>query len=302
MQTQILEDQIFDLDYEQREEDQGQALMLEQDQEKEQDFAELLDEYMYHKPRRGEIMTGEVLSASEQSVFLDVGVKRTAIVPRNDLESLDDEQQDKVKEGKELPVYVLRAFSPDGELLVSLKRGFEHEDWIRADRFESNGKVVETEVIGKNRGGLLVKFGTLKGFVPRSHLMDGRKYFNDPEEIQSDGTAPCLDVKVIEVDRSKQRLILSEKAAYSEVIDEKLKDLFIGQLIKGKVKRILDFGAFLDLGGFDGLLHVSEMDTGWVDDPNNLFDEGDEIEVIIKDIDLDRRRVSLTRKDLFLYH
>ena len=265
--------------------------------ERKPSFEQLLEEYDYERPHRGEILEGEVVYTSDKNVLLDVGVKRDAFVPQKDLEALDLRYREKIKKGDFLPVYVTQVFSPKGNLIVSIKKGFEHADWKRAEEYLESGKIFDAQVIGKNRGGLLVKFGTLQGFIPRSHLVTGKDYFYASDEDEQ--SLPSLELKVIEVDRGKRRLVLSEKKAFEELLDEHLKDYYEGQVLMARVKRVLNFGAFLDLNGLEGFLHISDIDWGWVEDPSDFLTEGEEVEVYVKEVDHERKQVRLSRKDLF---
>jgi len=134
-------------------------------------FRKLLDQYRYQPPRRGELLEGEVLRVYPDQLLVDVGLKRDAIVPRKDLERMDDEDLDDIDRGDQVPVKVLR--SPTrffNKLIVSLSRGLEEEDWDRAEQLLENDETVEVEIVGMNKGGILVGFGHITGFVPNSHV------------------------------------------------------------------------------------------------------------------------------------
>lgn len=264
------------------------------------DMEQLLEDYDYQPPRRGEFLQGEIIHVDEDSILIDVGAKRDAIVPRKDLSRLAEEDLQNLEEGEIMPVRVLRSPSLSGDLLVSLTKGLAKEDWERAEEMLETGQEQEFEVVGRNRGGVLVRFGYLEGFVPNSHLPDVRSR-GDTEALQRvkrDSIGEKMLLKVLEVDQKRNRLILSGRAAEKARRKNRLEELAAGQVIKGRVVNTTDFGAFVSLGGIDGLVHRSELSWDEVDDPEQVLNVGDEIEVMVKDVDVDRERVSLSRKAL----
>lgn len=263
-------------------------------------FERLLEDYDYENPRRGQILEGEIIHIDEDSVLVDIGAKRDAIVPRKDLDQLDDEFRAGLERGDKLPVYVMRTGKVGGDLLVSINRGLEQEDWERAERNLESGDVSNPEIIGQNKGGVVVRFGRLRGFVPNSHIPDLRRGAGSDElrEQKEELLGTTLPVKVIEVNQKRRRLVLSSRAARHERRSQRLEELEPGTIVSGKVVNLVDFGAFVDLGGVDGLVHISELDWSRVDHPSEVFDVGQEVEVEITDVDVERERVSLSRKSL----
>jgi small subunit ribosomal protein S1 len=270
-------------------------------QAKPQRFEQLLDDYTYRPPRRGEFLEGEIIRVDEEGVLLDVGAKRDAIVTRRDLVKLDDEERQALSPGDRLPVCVVR--SPGqygGELLVSISRGMEQEDWARAEALRKDGQALRLKVAASNRGGLVVRFGRLRGFVPNSHIPGYRAGCEAAEldELKQQKSGKEMLLKVLEIDRKHNRLVLSGRAAGNERRAERLRELEPGQIIRGRVVNIVDFGAFVALGGVDGLVHISELDWRRVDHPSEVLELGQEIEVQIKGVDVERQRVSLSRRAL----
>lgn len=262
-------------------------------------FAELLDEYEYTMPQRGAIIRGRILRVEENAVFIDVGAKRDAIVSSSDLGMLDQDLLGSLERGMELPVYVLTSPVGDEELLVSIHKGLEQEDWERAERLLESEEAVELEIVGYNKGGLLVQFGQLQGFVPNSHVPDLRYSGGQlqAETRKARRVGETLLLKVLEVDQPRRRLILSAKAAHKEQRRRTLEQLEKGSVVEGRVANIVKYGAFVDLGGgVSGLLHVSEMAWRRVDDPHEVLNVGDKIDVEIQDVDPERERISLSRK------
>ncbi len=262
-------------------------------------FEEMLDQYEYTLPERGQILQGEIIRVAEDAIIMNVGAKRDAIVPHTDLNLLDQEVLDSLKAGYELPVYVLRTPVGDDELLVSINKGLEQQDWTRADELLETEEAVELDICGYNKGGLLVQFGQLEGFVPNSHVPDLR-YGSANAELESAKArrvGETLLVKVLEVDQERRRLIFSAKAAHQEHRRRMLEMLEVGAKIPGRVANIVNYGAFVDIGaGVSGLLHVSEIAWHRVEHPSRVLAVGDEIEVEIQEVDVDRERVSLSRK------
>ncbi len=263
-------------------------------------FGELLEEYDYVPPQRGQILDSVVLEASDNAVILDVGLKRDAIVPRRDLEHLDDETRERITRGQELKVWVLRPYSPEGELIVSINKALELEDWERAQQLLESDAVVEARVVDRNKGGLLVQFGRLRGFVPNSHVSRIRRAMppGERDEVKSSIIGETLRLKVLEVDRWQNRLVLSEREALRDIRQARLRELEPGQILEGTVVHLVDFGAFVDIGGVDGLIHVSRLAHHHVKHPRDELSVGDKVTVRVNSVDVERERISLDRRAL----
>lgn len=262
-------------------------------------FAEMLDQYEYNIPERGQILQGEIIRIEDDAVIMNVGAKRDAIVPHSDLNRLDEELISSLRTGAEIPVYVLRTPVGDEELLVSINKGLEQIDWTRAEELVESEETLELTVSGYNKGGLLVQFGQLEGFVPNSHVPDLRYGGANAEleSIKARWVGETLLVKTLEVDQERRRLIFSAKAAHKEHRRRTLEELEIGATITGRVANLVNYGAFVDIGGgVSGLLHVSELAWHRVEHPAKVLSVGEEIEVEIQDVDVERERVSLSRK------
>lgn len=265
-------------------------------------FANLLDEYEQMTPKRGQFLTGEVLRIEDDILYVDVGAKRDAIVPYRDLDRFEDQEYiNGISRGDEIPVYVIRTPVGDEELLVSLKKGLEHNDWVRAKEILEAETIEELDVVGHNKGGLLVSFGHLEGFVPNSHIPSLRHAGYDQQALAQKKAKMIGDkmaVKLIEVDMNRKRLVMSGKAAEKEARREQLHSLEEGQIITGRVDNLVSYGAFIDLGQITGLLHISEIAWQQIDRPGDVLEVGDEIEVRIEQIDVERERIGLSRKVL----
>ena len=262
-------------------------------------LAALLEsEYNYTRPQRGDVYEAVVLSISEKDIIVDLGVKRDGIVPRKELELLDDAYRANLQVGDCVPVVVWKESALHDGILVSLKRG---QDWLRAQDLLESGQVIEAQVTGFNRGGVIVPFGHLRGFVPNSHLtslppgLRGERL----REAKSELVGQTLSLVVIEVDQQRRRLVLSERAIVGRRRRQQfLEELAEGQVRTGTVRNLVDFGAFVDLGDMDGLIHISELDWKHVNHPSEVLSVGDEIEVYVLSVDRERERVTLSRKRL----
>lgn len=265
------------------------------------DFADLLDEYETLRPKRGQILEGIVLKIEPDAVIVDIGAKRDAIVTHNDLDKLDEALIGELSTGDSVPVYVLRTPVGDEELVVSLNRGLEKQDWDRAEELLESGEIVEAEVTGHNKGGLLVDFGRLTGFVPNSHVPQLRSYLGNHRELvkqKGQMIGSKLMLNVIDVNPKRKRLVLSAKEAEKERRQKRLRELEEGQVVKGTVSHIVDYGAFIELDGVTGLLHISELDWEHVAHPADILEVGQELELLVQSVDVENERISLSRKAL----
>jgi small subunit ribosomal protein S1 len=172
-------------------------------------------DYDYRRLRRGEIREATILSISENQVIVDLGVKRDGIVPPRDLELLDDEYRTSLQVGGRVPVSALSTSDQSEDLLVSLNMGLAQRDWLRAKELEENGEVCKAEVTQVNRGGVLVRFGRLRGFVPNSHLTSVPRGLRGDrlDQAKSDLVGQTLSLTVLEVEQQQRRFVLSERAA-----------------------------------------------------------------------------------------
>jgi small subunit ribosomal protein S1 len=262
----------------------------------------LLDQGGYDMPQRGDIREGTVLSVSPQEVIIDLGLKREGIVPANDLSRLDKETVAEIQEGSVWPVYILQPSDREGNLIVSLSRAIQEKDWLVAQQLMENNEILEAEVSGHNNGGLEVIFGKLRGFVPASHISTLPRGVSPEErkELLSSLVGQTIPLKVVEVDRRKRRLILSERAAHRRWQREHRKQLLdeieIGEVRSGTVRSLANFGAFVDLGGAEGLIHVSEIAWFPVSHPSEVLKVGERVDVKVLRIDKQRERVGLSLK------
>jgi small subunit ribosomal protein S1 len=261
---------------------------------------ELLDQYDYPFPKQGEILRGEILDIQDDALIVDVGSKRDAIVPQNELNVLDAELRAALSPGDTVFVYVMSTPVGNQELLVSLEKGLQQLDWERAEALLASEETVTLPIVGHNKGGLVAQFGRLQGFVPNSHEPDLRRIQDRQQlqRVQQKKIGSELSLKVIELDRERERLILSAIAAEKERRQQQLAELQEGQTVRGKIVNLTDYGAFVDLGFVSGLLHVSKISWEVVEHPRDVLKVGDEVEVRIDKIDRERERLSLNRQAL----
>jgi small subunit ribosomal protein S1 len=263
-------------------------------------FEQLLEKFEPEKPRRGQLLKGKVLQVLDDAILLDVGAKRDAVVPRKELSKIDEHKLEDLKRGDQLPVFVMRTPVGSQRLLVSIERGRALEDWDRAEEYLSSGEALKLKVIDQNNGGLVVRFGSLRGFVPNSHIPGLRR--NASYEVKADykkskiGTE--IQVTVIDVNQRQRRLVVSARAAEQALRQQRLRELEVGQVIEGEVVSIVDFGVFVDLGGVDGLVHISELDNRHMEHPSEVVKLGEVLEVKVLRVEIDSERVGLSRKAL----
>ncbi len=266
-------------------------------------FSDLLNEYEPEILRKGQFVEGEVLQVKQNVILVDVDAKRTAVVPPQDIARIDEDELAKISKGDEVMLYVIRTPVGDEDLLVSLQKGLQYQDWVDAKEHLVNDEILELEVIGHNKGGLMVSFGNLRGFIPNSHIPELQR-ISDQQKLTSKKAkfiGQELPLKVIEVDRSRKRLVLSAKEALQEAKKQHLSALKLkeGKKITGKITNVVKFGAFVDLGnGIEGLIHISEIAWEHVDNPSQYLTPGEKVDVLLMSVDIEEERVSLSRKAL----
>jgi small subunit ribosomal protein S1 len=275
---------------------------IEQTDENANLFAQLLDEHEPAQLQQGQYITGEIIQIKGNMILADVSAKRTAVIPPQDIAEIDENQLAQLAVGDKVPLYVLRSPVGNQDLLVSLNKGLEQQDWITAEAHLTNESLLELEVIGHNKGGLKVAYGHLHGFVPTSHIPQ-LQFTHNQDALTSQKAkliGEALPLKIIEVDRDRQRLILSAKKAQKEVRKERLQALKDreGEIITGHVTNLVKFGAFVDLDGIEGLIHISQIAWQKVDRPAEFLRLGQEVEVQIQSVDVEKERISLSRKAL----
>jgi small subunit ribosomal protein S1 len=267
------------------------------------DFLTLLEEsFAVQMPVRGDIVTGTILSIDSVGMLIDIGMKRDGVVTRSDLERLGDDVEFSI--GDQVPVMIVRTEDSDGNMIVSVAQAKQAEDWIRAEEMMNTEDIYDGVVADANRGGLIVPYGNLRGFIPASHVVNLPRGLNEDERIDflNRMVGQEITVKVIEVNRRRRRLVLSQREAQREMRDalkdDLLENLAEGEIRTGVVSGLRDFGAFVDLGGADGLIHISELAWHRVKHPREVLSVGDKVEVFVLRLDQEGRRIGLSLKRL----
>lgn len=276
-----------------------------EEQTNEHPMSALMEEALkFQRLKQGDIVEGVIVSVAPTEVLVDVGAKSEGLVPSKELERLGREGLEDLKIGDTLSVYVVRPEDRDGNLILSIRRAEEENDWRQAQVLFETGESFEGQVFGFNKGGLIVRLGKLRGFVPASQLARKHQGSNNqqPEEKWARLVGESIHVKVIEINRKRKRLILSERAAMRKLREkqkEKLLDeLRVGQVRHGVISSLTDFGAFVDLGGADGLIHLSELSWNRAAKPHDVLDVGQEVDVYVLNVDQAKKRIALSLKRL----
>jgi small subunit ribosomal protein S1 len=253
--------------------------------------------------QRGALLSGHVISIEPFGAIVDLGLKRDGVIPRSDIDRLpDDESQLSI--GDEIAVMVVDTVDQDGNLVVSISQARESGDWLKAKRILEKDDIFEAVAVSFNRGGLIVPFGRLRGFVPASHLSELPRGLDEEERAVhlERIIGKKLPFKVLEVDPQRHRLVLSERKAIRQWRQERksevIKSLNEGEVRTGVVTSLREFGAFVDIGGADGLIHISELSWKHVDNPGQLLQVGEEVETLILHLDRVANRIGLSLKRL----
>ena len=262
------------------------------------------EEYAYRQPQRGDIRKGVILSIGPEEIVVNIGLKREGIVPSSDLERLGEEAISELEVGDKVPVFILKPRDQSGNMIVSLHRARLEQDWLNAQELLASSELWEGIASGYNRGGLVVPFGRVRGFVPASQIANfPRRLPPDQRESKlAEMVGRKLHLRVIEVDRHRRRLVFSERAgerAWREQQRERLMhELCEGDIVRGTVSNLCDFGAFVDVGGADGLVHVSELSWQRVRHPKEVLQVGEEVDVYVLRLDYEKKRIGLSVKRL----
>lgn len=262
------------------------------------------EEFTYKRPKFGDIVSGIVVRATQHEVLVDIGTKSEAVIASKEADELAREGK-RLALGDEILAFVLKAEDQDGLTVLSVARAQEERDWRDAEVAQKADAIIEAQVAGYNKGGLIARVGKIRGFVPASQLeiaARGRGERDLTEQDLAAQTGKKLKLKIIEIDRARNRLILSERAAMREVRrDAKvrlLEEIQDGDVRTGTVTSVADFGVFVDLGGLDGLIHVSELSWSKIGHPNEIVKPGDTVQVQVLGIDRNKNRIALSMKRL----
>jgi small subunit ribosomal protein S1 len=271
------------------------------------DGASLMEQFLndpshdYKSLKYGDVMDGVIMHVDREEILVDIGSKSEGIVPSREYSSLSNEERQALAVGDTILVFVVQPENPEGHAVVSIDRARQEKSWRRLQELHEANEVIEAEVTNYNKGGLLVNLDGVRGFVPASQVTEIRG--GDEASKQADMArliGSSLPLKVIEINRHRNRLILSERQAVQErrdVMKERLIDeLSEGEVRKGRVSSICDFGAFVDIGGADGLVHLSELSWSRVRHPSEVLRVGQEVDVYVLGINAQEKKIALSIK------
>jgi small subunit ribosomal protein S1 len=269
---------------------------------------QLLDDYLSCQLiRRGQLVSGTIIRARPTEVIIDIGAKCEGIVLERDLNMLSEKERERIQVGEEIMAYVLSTEDSGENIILSLSKAQIARDWRRAKGLFESQDIVEREIVDCNKGGVIVHLGRVRGFVPGSqldaaHVALQQNDGENPNERWRALVGQSVKLKVIEVDQRRNRLIMSERAALRDwrkhQREKLLTELAEGDVRPGRVINLADFGAFVDLGGIDGLVHISELSWKRVSHPKEVVQVGDEVEVYVLSVDRERQRIGLSLKKL----
>ena len=259
---------------------------------KELDFEELLKQYDY-KFQKGDLVKGIVCGYDGQGVMVDIGAKTIAVVPEREVADNTQDIEKKLEKGVEYEFLIIREEDEDGKFLLSRKKVDQAYAWQELEKAKAADETILGTIAGIVKGGILVEVSGVRGFVPSSQLKVKET------DLEVGGK---IELKILTLDAQQSNFILSNKKVYEDSAIEARKNVFSqiepGQIVKGDVVRITDFGAFIDLGGIDGLLPLSQLSWRWIDHPTDILNVGDKIDVEVIAVDHDKQRVSLSLKNL----
>ena len=285
----------------------------------EQGMGELLGSMAPIKPvRRGDVVEGVVMRADADGSFGNIGQKAEGHVPPTEMRTLNEEELVELVVGVSVLTMVVRPETADQPAILSVDRAVGEQGWRYLEKALDSGDVIVGAITGFNRGGSIVEVEGVQGFVPMSQLVSiSRDHFRmyqdgegevDPEvdaarrEAQAQDIGKSLQMKVLEVNRGRNRAIFSERQAVQEMRDEQkarlIQELTEGEIRMGKVTGISSFGAFVDLGGADGLIHISELSWSLVNSPDEVVKVGDELDVFVLRVDAENKKIALSLRRL----
>lgn len=258
------------------------------------EFEKLLDKYDYNF-KKGDIVKGKVIGYISNDVMVDIGAKTSARVPARELSNTVFKSPEEVlpQDDQEREFLIIRDEDDEGQLTISYKKVMLAYAWQELEKYKEEDAIIEAEVTAEVKGGVLVDVLGVRGFVPSSHIR-----VKEAEEL----VGQKIKLKILSVDPKQNNLIMSHRKVVSEEQAEQRKDLFEniqeGSVVEGEIVRLADFGAFVDIGGIDGLLPLSQISWRWVDHPADILSVGEKIKVQVIGIDEDKQRVSLSLKAL----
>lgn len=293
------------------------------------DMGELLDSFEPMKPlRRGDVVEGIVMRADPDGIFVNIGHKAEGVVPPGEMRSLDREEIEELNVGDEIMTLVVKAETAEHAAVLSIDRAIGEQGWRVLEKAMEAGDSITGVILGFNRGGAIVESEGVQGFVPMSQLVsvsrtqvreaqEPRPVADAGQEAQTENGEETgepeppppspdigreLELKVLEVNRGRNRAIFSERQAVQQKREEQkarlIQELTEGEVRRGKVTGISSFGAFVDLGGADGLIHISELSWNQVGSPEEVVQVDDEVDVFVLRVDSENKKIALSLRRL----
>jgi small subunit ribosomal protein S1 len=293
-------------------ENQGVPNEVDSSEQGDENFSETLTHYLsqvshFDPPKKDQLVSGRIISIGDREILVELGAKSEGIVYGKDIEALPKDVRSSLKIGDEVYAYVVQPEDQNGNVVLSLSKAISEKDWRQAEELFEKQEAVEAMIAGFNKGGVIIKVGRLRGFVPASQLsLTHQRMLGDdslpPEQRFQKLVGQKALIKVIEIDRERNRLILSERAASKEARaaqkDKLLSSIEPGDVVEGIVSSVKDFGVFVDLGGADGMIHLTELSHQRIKHPNELLKEGQKVKVKVINVEKESGRIGLSLKAL----
>ncbi|MCD8378466.1 MAG: S1 RNA-binding domain-containing protein [Candidatus Gastranaerophilales bacterium] len=256
------------------------------------DFEDLLKQYEYSL-KRGDLIKGTVYGYDSEGAIVDIGGKSAAVVPEKEASNDNTKIEEVLEKGKEYEFLIISESDDNGKFILSRRKVDLFYAWQELKKLKEQNEVIKGEIVQVVRGGILVDIIGVRGFVPSSQIQNRTAEYKVGDKIE---------VKIISLDEEHNNFVLSNKKIYSDSVENAKEEIFsqieVGQVIKGRVVRVTDFGAFIDIGGFDCLLPLSQISWKWVEHPTDLLKIGEEIEVGVFDVDAAKQRITLSLKSI----
>ena len=256
-------------------------------------------------PQAGEIRTGMIASIASSQILVSIGAKSEGVISGRELDQLSEEERKALVVGAEIPVYVINPEDENGNVVLSFRRAQEQISWENVEKMLEDDRVYDSKIVGFNKGGLIVMVGGLRGFLPSSQINAIRRSQSSgdtPEQRWQKMVGEPITVRIIEVDRERRRLILSERSVSTEsrqsIKERVIDELEVGKIYSGRVTSLSDFGAFVNVNGADGLVHLSELSWDRVQHPREILEVGQEVKVKVINIDKEKKRIGLSMRAL----
>ncbi len=255
-----------------------------------------MDAESFRIPRKGDTIRGKVVQIGTDRIVLNIGYKNDGIIPKDEVSATNNNAIEDFKIDEEVDAFVLKTDDGDGNILLSIKRLAQFKDWDELEELYSTEKLIPVRIGEVLKGGVAAYYNEVRGFIPASHL--SASYVKDMAKF----TGKTLEVKIIEINKRRKRIVFSRKEIALQEHKAKMEAVWTkvveGAVIEGEVKRIASFGVFVDVGGFDGLIHLSELSWGRIKSPKDVVTVGEKVTVKVLKADKESEKISLSIKQL----